>query len=56
MLEALGAAPVAIDEVVRATGLGIRQVQIVLMELSLASRITLHGGQLVSLAVDRDDL
>jgi DNA processing protein len=51
ILEALGAAPVAIDEVARATGLPIRAVQIVLMELSLANRIILHGGQLVSLSV-----
>ncbi len=55
VLEALGPAPVAIDEVARATGLPIRAVQIVLMELSLASRIALHGGQLVSLAVDSGD-
>ena len=52
VVEALGTAPIAVDEIVRATGLSIRAVQIVLMELSLASRITLHGGQLVSLAVD----
>ncbi len=52
VLEALGSAPIAIDEIVRATGMPIRTVQVVLMELSLASRITLHGGQLVSLAVN----
>jgi DNA processing protein len=55
ILEALGPAPIAIDELARATGLAIRAVQIVLMELSLASRITLHGGQLVSLSIARDD-
>lgn len=51
VLEALGPAPVAIDELARATGLPIRAVQIVLMELSLASRVVMHGGQLVSLNV-----
>ena len=56
VLEALGAAPIAIDEVVRATNLSTRAVQIVLLELSLASRITLHGGQMVSLSVRPDDL
>jgi DNA processing protein len=47
--EALGPAPVAVDDLVRATGLSIRAVQIALMELSLADRIENHGGQLVSL-------
>jgi DNA processing protein len=47
--EALGPAPVAVDDLMRATGLSIRTVQIALMELSLADRIEHHGGQLVSL-------
>jgi DNA processing protein len=47
--EALGPAPVAVDDLIRATGLSIRAVQIALMELSLADRIEHHGGQLVSL-------
>jgi DNA processing protein len=47
--EALGPAPVAVDDLVRATGLSIRAVQIAIMELSLADRIEHHGGQLVSL-------
>jgi DNA processing protein len=46
---ALGPAPVAVDDLIRATGLSIRAVQIALMELSLADRIEHHGGQLVSL-------
>jgi DNA processing protein len=46
---ALGPAPVAVDDLMRATGLSIRAVQIALMELSLADRIEHHGGQLVSL-------
>lgn len=52
VLEALGPAPVAIDELARATGLSSRAIQIILTELSLAGRIALHGGQLVSLAID----
>jgi DNA processing protein len=47
--DALGPAPVAVDDLLRATGLSIRAVQIALMELSLADRIEHHGGQLVSL-------
>jgi DNA processing protein len=47
--EALGPAPVAVDDLMRATGLSIRAVQIAIMELSLADRIEHHGGQLVSL-------
>ena len=50
VVAALGPAPVDIDSVVRSTGLGIRSVQIALMELALAGRIERHGGGLVSLA------
>src|SRR5690606_39788267 len=46
---ALGPAPVHIDELARATGLPIRIVQTVLLELALAGRIQHHGSQLVSL-------
>jgi DNA processing protein len=49
VVAALGPAPVDIDSVARATGLGIRSVQIALMELALAGRIERHGGGLVSL-------
>jgi DNA processing protein len=49
LLAALGPAPVDIDELARATGLGIRAIQIALIELSLAGRIERHGHQLVSL-------
>jgi DNA processing protein len=49
VVAALGPAPVDIDSVVRSTGLGIRSVQIALMELALAGRIERHGGGLVSL-------
>lgn len=46
---ALGPAPVHIDELARATGLPIRIVQTVLLELALAGRVQHHGSQLVSL-------
>ncbi|MCW5697805.1 MAG: DNA-processing protein DprA [Bauldia sp.] len=49
VLEALGPAPVAIDEVIRFTGLSAGVVQLVLIELSLAGRIERHPGQRVSL-------
>jgi DNA processing protein len=51
VLAALGPHPIDIDEVVRATALGVRDVRILLMELDLAGEITRHGHQLVSRAV-----
>lgn len=50
VIVALGPAPVHIDEVARATGLPIRIVQTVLLELSLAGRLEHHGSQLISLS------
>jgi DNA processing protein len=49
VVAALGPAPIDVDSVARSTGLGIRSVQIALMELALAGRIERHGGGLVSL-------
>jgi len=49
LVEALGPAPVDIDELGRATGLPARAIQIALLELALAGRIERHGHQLVSL-------
>lgn len=49
VIEALGLSPVDIDEIIRATGLPARQVQIILLELDLAGRLERHGNQLVSL-------
>jgi DNA processing protein len=49
LVEALGPAPVDIDELGRVTGLSPRALQIALLELSLAGRIERHGHQLVSL-------
>ena len=44
----LGPAPIEIDEIARTTGLSIRVVQSVLLELALAGRVEYHGQQLVS--------
>ncbi|HEX6001472.1 MAG TPA: DNA-processing protein DprA [Hyphomicrobiaceae bacterium] len=49
LLDALGPAPVAVDELTRATGLPSRTIQIALLELALAGRIERHGHHLVSL-------
>jgi DNA processing protein len=48
VLEALSTAPVAVDQVVRTTGLTARQVSAALLELGLAGRIDRHGQHLVS--------
>lgn len=50
---ALGPSPVDIDELIRVTGVSVRKVHIVLLELDLAGRLQRHGQQLVSL-VERD--
>ncbi|MCB1512050.1 MAG: DNA-processing protein DprA [Hyphomicrobiaceae bacterium] len=49
VVAALGPAPVALDDVVRSTGLPVRNVQIALLEISLAGRIEHHGHNLLSL-------
>ena len=49
VVEALGAAPVEIDEIIRHTRLAPGAVYTVLMELELAGRLARHGGQLVSI-------
>ena len=49
LVEALGPAPIDIDELARSTGLPVRAIHALLMELDLAGRIERHGGQLVSL-------
>lgn len=51
LLSLLGPHPVDIDEIVRATALGVREVRILLMELDLAGEIIRHGHQLVSRVV-----
>ncbi len=52
VLSALGAAPIDIDELARATGLAIRDVNVVLLELDMAGLIVRHGLQLVSRTQD----
>lgn len=47
--KALSAAPVELDEICRSTGLAVRNVQIALLEISLAGRLEHHGSGLVSL-------
>jgi len=49
VIEALGPAPIEIDEVIRFTGLRPAEVQMVLIELDLAGRIERHAGSRVSL-------
>ena len=51
VLEALGPAPVGVDDIVRTTGLETRAVRVILLELDLAGRLERHGGQRVSLVV-----
>ncbi len=46
----LGPSPVAIDDLVRASGAPVPEVQVALLELELDGRIERHGGNLVSLA------
>jgi DNA processing protein len=49
VVEALGPTPVAIDEIIRHTGLHPAQVFMVLLELDLAGRLERHAGGYVSL-------
>lgn len=49
VVEALGPAPVTVDEIIRCTGLRPAVVQLVLLELDLAGRLERHPGQGVSL-------
>lgn len=44
VLEALGAAPVELDDLVRATGLPVRAVRVVLLELDIAGRLDRSAG------------
>lgn len=54
VLNVLGPHPTDIDDVVRATGLTVRDVRIILMELDLAGQIERHGQHLVSLIETAD--
>ncbi len=55
VLAALGPAPVHIDDLIRATGIGVSTLQVVLIELDLAGRLDHHGAQMVSLKVEAAD-
>ncbi|MGB7287407.1 MAG: DNA-processing protein DprA [Salaquimonas sp.] len=49
ILNALGPSPVEVDDIIRFSGASAGQVQLVLIELSLAGRLERHGGNRVSL-------
>ncbi|MBF9234059.1 DNA-processing protein DprA [Microvirga alba] len=49
----LGPSPIAIDDLVRQSGLPIRVVQMALLELEIAGRLERHGGNAVSLLASR---
>jgi DNA processing protein len=51
VLEALGPTPVAVDDIIRHTGLSAAQASMVLLELDLAGRIERHAGGNVSLVL-----
>ncbi len=53
IIGALGPSPVDIDQVARVTGVSVRKVHIVLLELDLAGKLQRHGQQLVSLNRER---
>jgi len=52
VLSALGPHPIELDEIARSTGLGVRAVRAVLIELDLAGRIERHDSGLVSRIAD----
>lgn len=47
--QALSPTPIAIDDIIRISGLSPAEVQLAIMELDLAGRLERHGGQRVSL-------
>ena len=49
IIEALGAAPIELDEIARASRCTARDMRVVLLELDLAGRIEHHPGNMVSL-------
>jgi DNA processing protein len=53
VIDLLGPSPVAVDDLVRQSGLPIRVVQTTLLELEIAGRLERHGGNAVSLIADR---
>jgi DNA processing protein len=53
LVEMLGPSPIAVDDLVRQSGLSIRIVQMTLLELEIAGRLERHGGNAVSLIATR---
>jgi len=53
LIDLLGPSPVAVDDLVRLSGLPIGQVQTTLLELEIAGRLERHGGNAVSLIAGR---
>jgi DNA processing protein len=53
VVDLLGPSPVAVDDLVRQSGLPIRVVQTTLLELEIAGRLERHGGNTVSLIANR---
>jgi DNA processing protein len=53
LIDLLGPSPIAIDDLVRQSGLSIRTVQMTLLELEIAGRLERHGGNAVSLIAGR---
>lgn len=51
IINAMGATPVEIDDIIRHTGYPAQTVYLVLLELDLASRLQRHSGGLVSLVL-----
>jgi DNA processing protein len=49
LIELLGPSPIAIDDLVRQSGLSVRAVQMTLLELEITGRLERHGGNAVSL-------
>ncbi len=49
IVDALGPAPCEIDDIIRFTGASAGEVQLVLLELSLAGKLERHGGNRVSI-------
>ena len=54
VLGALSTSPVEVDELARATGVNIAHLQVILLELDLAGRISRYPGQLVARNDDTD--
>jgi DNA processing protein len=54
LIEALGVAPISLDEIARATAIPIAAVRAGVLELDIAGRVFRHPGNLVSLALEAD--